>query len=171
MKGRSINLALSHRGRQALQHVGMEEKVSSHSLLSRVLGLHPCGGNPECVCCIWSFGPTCSGPNVPTRRGDASPSWSVCFCFRLIDLTYVDHDLHIYLYSYSYPQIVSQGIPMNARMIHSPSGKLSPIPYGKKGQVGFAPFPTKRVVFVYLYLCICVNPCEAKSNRAGEQPV
>lgn len=26
---------------------------------------------------------------------------------------------------------------MHARMIHSPSGKLSPIPYGKKGQVGF----------------------------------
>uniref|UniRef100_H2TVW8 Kynurenine 3-monooxygenase n=2 Tax=Takifugu rubripes TaxID=31033 RepID=H2TVW8_TAKRU len=56
VKGRSINLALSHRGRQALQHVGMEEKI------------------------------------------------------------------------------VSQGIPMNARMIHSPSGKLSSIPYGKKGQ-------------------------------------
>uniref|UniRef100_A0A3B5K254 Kynurenine 3-monooxygenase n=1 Tax=Takifugu rubripes TaxID=31033 RepID=A0A3B5K254_TAKRU len=59
VKGRSINLALSHRGRQALQHVGMEEKI------------------------------------------------------------------------------VSQGIPMNARMIHSPSGKLSSIPYGKKGQVDF----------------------------------
>ncbi|KAG7512897.1 hypothetical protein JOB18_042487 [Solea senegalensis] len=56
VRGRSINLALSHRGRQALKHVGMEEKV------------------------------------------------------------------------------VSQGIPMNARMIHSISGKQSPIPYGKKGQ-------------------------------------
>uniref|UniRef100_A0A8C4F9X2 Kynurenine 3-monooxygenase n=1 Tax=Dicentrarchus labrax TaxID=13489 RepID=A0A8C4F9X2_DICLA len=54
--GRSINLALSHRGRQALKHVGMEDKI------------------------------------------------------------------------------VSQGIPMNARMIHSLSGKQSPIPYGKKGQ-------------------------------------
>ncbi|KAK7901180.1 hypothetical protein WMY93_017949 [Mugilogobius chulae] len=31
-------------------------------------------------------------------------------------------------------QIVSQGIPMHARMIHSPDGKQSPIPYGKKGQ-------------------------------------
>ncbi|KAF3842463.1 hypothetical protein F7725_024414 [Dissostichus mawsoni] len=31
-------------------------------------------------------------------------------------------------------KIVSQGIPMHARMIHSPSGKQSPIPYGKKGQ-------------------------------------
>ncbi|XP_051231355.1 kynurenine 3-monooxygenase [Dicentrarchus labrax] len=56
VKGRSINLALSHRGRQALKHVGMEDKI------------------------------------------------------------------------------VSQGIPMNARMIHSLSGKQSPIPYGKKGQ-------------------------------------
>uniref|UniRef100_A0A096LYC7 Kynurenine 3-monooxygenase n=1 Tax=Poecilia formosa TaxID=48698 RepID=A0A096LYC7_POEFO len=57
VKGRSINLALSHRGRTALKHVGMEDK-----------------------------------------------------------------------------QIVSKGIPMNARMIHSLSGKQSPIPYGKKGQ-------------------------------------
>ncbi|CAF89726.1 unnamed protein product [Tetraodon nigroviridis] len=56
VKGRSINLALSHRGRQALKHVGLEEKI------------------------------------------------------------------------------VSQGIPMHARMIHSPSGKLSSIPYGRKGQ-------------------------------------
>lgn len=56
VKGRSINLALSHRGRQALKHIGMEEKI------------------------------------------------------------------------------VSQGIPMHARMIHSLNGKQSPIPYGKKGQ-------------------------------------
>lgn len=28
VKGRSINLALSHRGRQALKHIGLEEKVS-----------------------------------------------------------------------------------------------------------------------------------------------
>ncbi|KAK0137559.1 Kynurenine 3-monooxygenase [Merluccius polli] len=56
VRGRSINLALSHRGRQALSRVGMEEKI------------------------------------------------------------------------------VSKGIPMHARMIHSLSGKQSPIPYGKKGQ-------------------------------------
>lgn len=56
VKGRSINLALSHRGREALKAVGMEDKI------------------------------------------------------------------------------VSKGIPMHARMIHSPSGKRSPIPYGKKGQ-------------------------------------
>jgi len=56
VKGRSINLALSHRGRQALQHVGMED------------------------------------------------------------------------------EIVSKGIPMHARMIHSVGGKESEIPYGKKGQ-------------------------------------
>ncbi|XP_068597445.1 kynurenine 3-monooxygenase [Brachionichthys hirsutus] len=56
VKGRSINLALSHRARQALQHVGMEGKV------------------------------------------------------------------------------VSEGIPMHARMIHSLSGKRASIPYGKKGQ-------------------------------------
>ncbi|KAM9365422.1 kynurenine 3-monooxygenase [Pholidichthys leucotaenia] len=56
VRGRSINLALSHRGRQALKHVGMEEKI------------------------------------------------------------------------------VSQGIAMHARMIHSLSGKQSPIPYGKRGQ-------------------------------------
>ncbi|XP_072247513.1 kynurenine 3-monooxygenase [Leuresthes tenuis] len=56
VRGRSINLALSHRGRQALKSVGMEEKI------------------------------------------------------------------------------VSKGIPMHARMIHSLNGKQSPIPYGKKGQ-------------------------------------
>ncbi|XP_036430415.1 kynurenine 3-monooxygenase [Colossoma macropomum] len=56
VKGRSINLALSHRGRQALKHIGIEEKI------------------------------------------------------------------------------VSMGIPMHARMIHSLNGKRSPIPYGKKGQ-------------------------------------
>lgn len=56
VRGRSINLALSHRGRQALKHVGMEEKI------------------------------------------------------------------------------VAKGIPMHSRMIHSPNGKRTPIPYGKKGQ-------------------------------------
>uniref|UniRef100_A0A667ZSZ6 Kynurenine 3-monooxygenase n=1 Tax=Myripristis murdjan TaxID=586833 RepID=A0A667ZSZ6_9TELE len=57
VRGRSINLALSHRGRQALKHVGMEDKI------------------------------------------------------------------------------ISKGIPMHARMIHSLNGKQSQIPYGKKGQV------------------------------------
>ncbi|KAI1894566.1 hypothetical protein AGOR_G00117100 [Albula goreensis] len=56
VRGRSINLALSHRGRQALKQVGMEEKI------------------------------------------------------------------------------VTKGIPMHARMIHSLNGTRSPIPYGKKGQ-------------------------------------
>ncbi|XP_043913970.1 kynurenine 3-monooxygenase [Protopterus annectens] len=56
VRGRSINLALSHRGRQALKAVGMEDKI------------------------------------------------------------------------------VSKGIPMNARMIHSLRGKKTSIPYGKKGQ-------------------------------------
>ncbi|KAL0964270.1 hypothetical protein UPYG_G00321560 [Umbra pygmaea] len=56
VKGRSINLALSHRGRQALKHVGMEDTI------------------------------------------------------------------------------VSNGIPMHSRMIHSLNGTQSPIPYGKKGQ-------------------------------------
>ncbi|XP_010862162.1 kynurenine 3-monooxygenase [Esox lucius] len=56
VKGRSINLALSHRGRQALKHVGMEDTI------------------------------------------------------------------------------VSKGIPMHSRMIHSLNGTQSPIPYGKKGQ-------------------------------------
>lgn len=36
-RGRSINLALSHRGRQALQAVGMEEQVPS--LLLQMQGL------------------------------------------------------------------------------------------------------------------------------------
>ncbi|XP_059841660.1 kynurenine 3-monooxygenase-like [Hypanus sabinus] len=56
VRGRSINLALSYRGRQALKAVGMED------------------------------------------------------------------------------QVISKGIPMNARMIHSLSGKKSSLPYGKKGQ-------------------------------------
>uniref|UniRef100_A0A7N6BMU1 FAD-binding domain-containing protein n=1 Tax=Anabas testudineus TaxID=64144 RepID=A0A7N6BMU1_ANATE len=60
VRGRSINLALSHRGRQALKHVGIEEKI------------------------------------------------------------------------------VSQGIPMQARMIHSLNGKQYPIPYGRKGQVSLS---------------------------------
>uniref|UniRef100_A0A6I8P8C7 Kynurenine 3-monooxygenase n=1 Tax=Ornithorhynchus anatinus TaxID=9258 RepID=A0A6I8P8C7_ORNAN len=55
-RGRSINLALSHRGRQALRSIGLED------------------------------------------------------------------------------QVVSQGIPMRSRMIHSLSGKKSAIPYGKKNQ-------------------------------------
>lgn len=91
-KGRSINLALSHRGRQALKHVGLEEKV----------GPFP--------------------PGAPTQLHALQPQ---PFPSRLPAL--------ILLF-----QIVSQGIPMHARMIHSPSGKLSPIPYGKKGQVGFS---------------------------------
>ena len=33
-------------------------------------------------------------------------------------------------------QVVSHGIPMRARMIHSLSGKKSAIPYGTKSQVG-----------------------------------
>lgn len=33
-------------------------------------------------------------------------------------------------------QIVSNGVPMKARMIHSLSGKKSAIPYGNKSQVG-----------------------------------
>lgn len=41
----------------------------------------------------------------------------------------------IFCNNVSAAQIVSQGIPMNARMIHSRNGKQSPIPYGKKGQV------------------------------------
>uniref|UniRef100_A0A4W5R9F8 Kynurenine 3-monooxygenase n=1 Tax=Hucho hucho TaxID=62062 RepID=A0A4W5R9F8_9TELE len=57
VKGRSINLALSHRGRQALKQVGMEDTI------------------------------------------------------------------------------VSKGIPMHSRMVHSLNGTQSPIPYGKKGQV------------------------------------
>lgn len=32
-------------------------------------------------------------------------------------------------------QIVSKGIPMRARRIHTPSGKKYSIPYGKKNQV------------------------------------
>uniref|UniRef100_A0A3Q3GKV7 Kynurenine 3-monooxygenase n=1 Tax=Labrus bergylta TaxID=56723 RepID=A0A3Q3GKV7_9LABR len=69
VKGRSINLALSHRGRQSLKHVGMEEKI------------------------------------------------------------------------------VSQGIPMHARMIHSPSGKQTPIAYGKKGQVTAEKYPNTKLNF------------------------
>ncbi|KAM9009857.1 kynurenine 3-monooxygenase isoform 2-T2 [Ara ararauna] len=70
-RGRSINLALSHRGRQALRAVGMEEQLQ--------------------------FG---------QRAG-------------LCSLPF---------------QIVSKGIPMRARRIHTPSGKKYSIPYGKKNQ-------------------------------------
>lgn len=42
-------------------------------------------------------------------------------------------------FDHSFSQIVSKGIPMHARMIHSLSGKQSPIPYGKKGQVSLIP--------------------------------
>ncbi|KPP79412.1 hypothetical protein Z043_101022 [Scleropages formosus] len=77
VRGRSINLALSHRGREALKHIGMEEKI------------------------------------------------------------------------------VSKGIPMKARMIHSLSGKRSPIPYGKKDQVR-----QFRNTVVY--------PCSVFARRCGD---
>uniref|UniRef100_A0A8C7WGT6 Kynurenine 3-monooxygenase n=1 Tax=Oncorhynchus mykiss TaxID=8022 RepID=A0A8C7WGT6_ONCMY len=70
VKGRSINLALSHRGRQALKQVGMEDTI------------------------------------------------------------------------------VSKGIPMHSRMIHSLNGTQSPIPYGKKGQSVFVITETGAMTFL-----------------------
>uniref|UniRef100_A0A673XDZ9 Kynurenine 3-monooxygenase n=1 Tax=Salmo trutta TaxID=8032 RepID=A0A673XDZ9_SALTR len=76
VKGRSINLALSHRGRQALKQVGMEDTI------------------------------------------------------------------------------VSKGIPMHSRMIHSLNGTQSPIPYGKKGQV----------ILLYKILCFVTAAAETYPN-------
>uniref|UniRef100_A0A673XCR3 Kynurenine 3-monooxygenase n=1 Tax=Salmo trutta TaxID=8032 RepID=A0A673XCR3_SALTR len=74
VKGRSINLALSHRGRQALKQVGMEDTI------------------------------------------------------------------------------VSKGIPMHSRMIHSLNGTQYPIPYGKKGQC------------IFVMLCSVTAAAETYSN-------
>lgn len=97
------------------------------------------------VLCSHMFRTECSHP---ARRRQPILECLLLFQAHHFCILNVDHNLHIYLYSHPFPQIVSQGIPMNARMIHSPSGKLSPIPYGKKGQVGFSPSPTTGVVFV-----------------------
>uniref|UniRef100_A0A8C6TUJ7 Kynurenine 3-monooxygenase n=1 Tax=Neogobius melanostomus TaxID=47308 RepID=A0A8C6TUJ7_9GOBI len=45
VKGRSINLALSHRGRSALKHVGMEEKVVSKGIPMHARMIHSLKGN------------------------------------------------------------------------------------------------------------------------------
>ncbi|XP_064174169.1 kynurenine 3-monooxygenase [Anguilla rostrata] len=44
VRGRSINLALSHRGRQALKHVGMEEKIVSKGIPMRARMIHALNG-------------------------------------------------------------------------------------------------------------------------------
>ncbi|XP_029306043.1 kynurenine 3-monooxygenase [Cottoperca gobio] len=44
VKGRSINLALSHRGRQALKHVGMEEKIVSKGIPMHARMIHALSG-------------------------------------------------------------------------------------------------------------------------------
>uniref|UniRef100_A0A669QEU4 Kynurenine 3-monooxygenase n=1 Tax=Phasianus colchicus TaxID=9054 RepID=A0A669QEU4_PHACC len=80
-RGRSINLALSHRGRQALQAVGLEE------------------------------------------------------------------------------QIVSKGIPMHARRIHTPLGKKYSIPYGKKNQV--------FVCAAVFHFCTVMDRCLFQSGHSS----
>ncbi|RXN10477.1 kynurenine 3-monooxygenase [Labeo rohita] len=44
VKGRSINLALSHRGRQALKHVGMEDKIVSKAIPMHARMIHNLNG-------------------------------------------------------------------------------------------------------------------------------
>ncbi|XP_051946060.1 kynurenine 3-monooxygenase [Xyrauchen texanus] len=44
VRGRSINLALSHRGRQALKHVGMEDKIVSKSIPMHSRMIHNLSG-------------------------------------------------------------------------------------------------------------------------------
>lgn len=44
VKGRSINLALSHRGRQALKHVGMEDKIVSKGIPMHARMIHNLNG-------------------------------------------------------------------------------------------------------------------------------
>uniref|UniRef100_A0A3Q2Q1F3 Kynurenine 3-monooxygenase n=1 Tax=Fundulus heteroclitus TaxID=8078 RepID=A0A3Q2Q1F3_FUNHE len=44
VRGRSINLALSHRGRQALKHVGMEEKIVSKGIPMNARMIHALSG-------------------------------------------------------------------------------------------------------------------------------
>lgn len=54
----------------------------------------------------------------------------ICHLFLSMCFVYVQH------FAVCQMQVVSKGIPMHARMIHSANGKRFPIPYGKKGQVG-----------------------------------
>ncbi|XP_063347599.1 kynurenine 3-monooxygenase [Pelmatolapia mariae] len=44
VKGRSINLALSHRGRQALKHVGLEEKIVAQGIPMHARMIHSLNG-------------------------------------------------------------------------------------------------------------------------------
>lgn len=49
MIGRSINLALSERGRKALAEVGLEEKMLEHGIPMYGRMLHDLGGNMKIV--------------------------------------------------------------------------------------------------------------------------
>ncbi|XP_042081314.1 kynurenine 3-monooxygenase-like [Haplochromis burtoni] len=44
VKGRSINLALSHRGRQALKHIGLEEKIVAQGIPMHARMIHSLNG-------------------------------------------------------------------------------------------------------------------------------
>ncbi|KAF5914085.1 hypothetical protein HPG69_010244, partial [Diceros bicornis minor] len=85
-RGRSINLALSYRGRQALKAIGLEDQLKNHTLKSIPILFARC---------------------------------------RVIE---IEVDISALF------QIISRGIPMRARMLHSLSGKKSAIPYGTKSQ-------------------------------------
>ena len=49
VSGRSINLALSHRGREALRAVGLEEEVLAHAIPMRARKIHPINGTPYSI--------------------------------------------------------------------------------------------------------------------------
>lgn len=228
VKGRSINLALSHRGRQALKHVGMEEKVRfnisfnnkeemrnrSH-LVSRSITqqetckhvkviLYSChlsimrwrqAGEtssgfflcfPFWFNCIsrWNIKYAVQGSPLRSQSTQDVLFWQARSAFfshwpsivAVTMLRSLENSASKRFYSNTcmtfqpdkqsfhapghtcagsvivtfifkiwplaliiLPQIVSQGIPMHARMIHSLGGKQSPIPYGKKGQVSLIP--------------------------------
>uniref|UniRef100_A0A8C4N9R4 FAD-binding domain-containing protein n=1 Tax=Eptatretus burgeri TaxID=7764 RepID=A0A8C4N9R4_EPTBU len=49
VRGRSINLALSHRGRQALASVGLEEKVIRHGIPMHARMIHSLSGKRKSI--------------------------------------------------------------------------------------------------------------------------
>lgn len=61
--------------------------------------------------------------------------------------------LNIFFVMSNIVQVISLGIPMKARMIHSHSGNTTPIPYGKKGQVWIPP------VFFYSQTSLWKDRC------------
>ncbi|KAL1506144.1 hypothetical protein ABEB36_005561 [Hypothenemus hampei] len=92
--GRSINLALSHRGRQALKLIGIEDEALSHSISMKGRLLHNINGHTKSVIydpvsnqCIYSI-----GRNYLNRAlldvAEKDPNVRLCFHHKLTDVDF-----------------------------------------------------------------------------------